>query len=113
MLKVSQSVFKSWPVLAPEAKGKFKVKELVVVEILKMLPEVPVEILVIILFKLMLEEERLWLPSVTTRELGVKVASLILPAMSKAVAEAVPATSRLKLGLAMPMPTLPFAVTAK
>ena len=44
LLKVSQSVPWSWPVLTPEAKGRFKVKVLLVRLALKIFPAVPVAI---------------------------------------------------------------------
>ena len=42
LLKVAQSAPVNWPVLLMEAKGRLMVKELVVVEMLKILPAVPV-----------------------------------------------------------------------
>ena len=44
LLKLSQSEDCNCPVLTEEAKGRLRVKALVVVEMLKILPEVPVEI---------------------------------------------------------------------
>ena len=49
MLKVSQSEAWSWPVLTAEEKGRLMVRELVEVEMLKMVPEVPVETVVMTL----------------------------------------------------------------
>lgn len=42
LLKVNQSAEDSWPVLLKEAVGRLRVMEVVVVAMLKMLPEVPV-----------------------------------------------------------------------
>ena len=49
MLKVVKSAACSWPVLTVEAKGRLIVKLLVLVEMLKILPVVPVETLVMTL----------------------------------------------------------------
>lgn len=49
LLKLRKSVAWSWPVLTMEAKGRFRVKELVEVEILKILPRVPVAIFIMTL----------------------------------------------------------------
>jgi hypothetical protein len=49
LLKVSQSAEASWPVFKAEAKGRFKVRELVDVEMLKIFPAVPVAIFVMTL----------------------------------------------------------------
>ena len=62
-------------------KGRFRVRELVVVEILKILPVVPVEMFWLsrILLMVRLEEARFLLASVMTREEAVRVARLTLP----------------------------------
>ena len=63
-----------------EAVGRLMTKALVLVVMLKMLPAVPVETLLIMLLTIKLElEERLLLASVVTKELAVKVATLTLP----------------------------------
>ena len=113
MLKVNQSVSDSWPVLTMEAVGRLMTKALpeplVEVEILKILPELPVETLLmiltgwlitkllvevemkkesppvevetlwIILLTIRLEELKFLLASVTTRVEAVRVARLRLP----------------------------------
>ncbi len=79
LLKITKSLPWSCPVFTPEAKGRFIVRELVEVEMLKMLPEVPVETLEIILLMLMLEEAKFLLESVTTKEEAVSVAMFTLP----------------------------------
>ena len=57
LLKVAQSEASSWPVLEMEEKGKLIVSELVEVEMLKILPAVPVETLVMtLLLKLIVVE---------------------------------------------------------
>jgi len=61
------------------AVGKLMVKLLVVVEMLKILPAVPVETLAMMLLMFKLEEAKFLLPSVMTKLLGVKVAMLTLP----------------------------------
>jgi len=83
LLKVVQSVFCNWPVLLMEAKGKFRVKELVVVEMLKILPAVPVEILVMTLPDKLMEVEvpikTCW-PPVMDRPLPtVKLPKVVVP----------------------------------
>ena len=54
LLNVKKSVACSWPVLLMEAKGRLITKALLEVEMLKMLPAVPVETFWIILLTLML-----------------------------------------------------------
>ena len=80
LLKVPQSVAWSWPVLTREAKGRLRVRELLEVEMLKMLPAVPVETLPIILLTTIPElEERFLEASVTTREEAVRVETFTFP----------------------------------
>ena len=65
--------------LTEEAKGMFMVKELVEVEMLKIVPVVPVEILEIMLLMFMADEDKFLLASVTTKLEGVRVATFTLP----------------------------------
>ena len=53
LLKVNQSADDSWPVLVILAVGRLTTKALVEVEMLKILPAVPVETLLIILLTVM------------------------------------------------------------
>ena len=106
------------------AMGRLITKELVVVLMLKILPEVPVETLEIILLTTrLLLEERFLLASVTTREFAVRVAKLKLPKestksrvvpeeedMEKGLIESEEVTVNLLLGVVVPMPTLPAAL---
>ena len=64
------------------AKGRLMTREFVDVEMLKMLPAVPVETVVIMLLMVRLEEARFLLASVTTKEEAVRVAMLTLPKLS-------------------------------
>jgi hypothetical protein len=81
LLKVNQSAAESSPVLVMLAVGRFKVRELVVVEMLKMFPAVPVEMFWLrrMLFRAKEEVFKLWLASVVTKELAVRVAMFKLP----------------------------------
>ena len=79
-----------------EAKGRFMVREFVVVLMLKMLPVVPVETLLIMLLTTIPEEDKFLLASVVTKLLAVKVAKLALPT-----------TERGATGVEVPKPTLP------
>jgi hypothetical protein len=62
-----------------EEVGRFMVRELVVVEMLKMLPAVPVETVAMMLARGKEATERFLLASVTTREEAVRVAMFMLP----------------------------------
>ena len=61
------------------AMGRLMTRALVEVVMLKMLPALPVETLLMMLLMLRLEEARFLLASVITRELAVRVAMLTLP----------------------------------
>src|SRR5207249_590365 len=113
------------PVLLMVEKGRLMTRELVVVEMLKMLPAVPVLTFWITLLMLMLEEAKFLEASVTTKELAVKVAMLTLfklvickatpeveatAKMGRLGLEEVPWTARVAMGEVVPMPTLPAAV---
>jgi len=83
-------------VLEMEANGKLIVRLFVVVLMLKMLPVVPVETLLIMLLTTIPEEAKFLLASVVTKLLAVKVAKLALPTTDKGA-----------IGVEVPKPTLP------
>ena len=129
LLKTSQSEEPKEPVAVMEATGMLIMSELVEVEILKMLPAVPVETFWMMLLTVMLEEDRFLEASVTTKEEAERVAMLRLP---KAVTlrmlapvevvrlkrlmealEALPAMANWARGVEVLIPTFPPAVTVK
>jgi hypothetical protein len=83
LLNVAQSVDSNWPVLLMLANGRFIVREFVVVEMLKMLPLVPVATLVMTLFPKVIWVEvpmRTFCPPAMDRpEPTVKLPSVVVP----------------------------------
>lgn len=113
--------------LATEAVGMFITRALVVVEMLKMLPEVEVETLLIMLATVMLVLDWRFLEaSVVTKEEAVRVAMLMLLLLvicrakipvedatrnkSKAGRVDVPCTIKLETSVVVPMATEPLAL---
>ena len=84
LLKVPQSTAESWPVLTREAIGRLITKELVEVEILKMVPVGPVETLATTLHERLKEVEvpmrTCWPPVTVRKELEeVREAKVLVP----------------------------------
>jgi len=84
LLKVNQSAEDSWPVVVMLAVGMLITRLLVEVVMLKILPAVPVETLLMLLTEPkpkeeVAMEERFLLASAKTSELAVKVEMLMLP----------------------------------
>ena len=83
LLKVKKSVPCNWPVLTALAKGRLRVRELLEVEILKMLPAVPVETVVITLEDREMEVEvpikTFWPPAIDRPEPTVKSPKVVVP----------------------------------
>ena len=129
LLNTNQSEEPKEPVAVMEATGMLITRELVLVVMLKMLPAVPVETFWMMLATVMLEEERFFEASVTTRELADKVAMLMLPravtvsipvpvedAKDKRLTvelEALPCIASWASGVVELIPTLPPAATVK
>ena len=134
MLKLKKSAAKSWPLLLMLALGRLMTRELVEVVMLKLLPAVPVETLLMLLTEPkpkeeVAMEERFLLASAKTKLLAVKVGMLMLPrAVTERIAlpveelrfnrlmealEALPAMESWASGVVVLMPMLPPAVTVK
>ena len=83
LLKVSQSEFWSWPVLMPLAKGRFNVRVLAPIEALKILPVVPVAMLVTTFGPRLICVEvpinTFWPPAMERLEPTVKEAKVLVP----------------------------------
>lgn len=85
LLKFNQSEDCSCPVLREEANGRLMVKELVEVEMLKMLPAVPVETLAMMLLDKLMEVEvpiKTFCPPLTVKRLvlaEVREANVLVP----------------------------------
>ena len=76
LLKLKKSEAESWPVLLMEEKGRLKTAELVEVEILKILPEVPVETFIITLLvtaRVEVPDRAMPVPAVSREEMSEKL----------------------------------------
>jgi hypothetical protein len=104
LLKLVQSPLCSWPVFTEDANGRLMVKELVVVEMLNMLPAVPVETLVMTLLDrvifVLVPIKTLWPPVMESPEPTVKEPSVVVPSPPLVTARGLVRVKLVKLGVA-------------
>lgn len=102
LLKLVQSVERSCPVAEREAKGKLIANEFVEVEMLKIVPEVPVETLVMTLLAkvifVLVPINTLWPPVMDKPEPTVKLPSVVVPRPPLVTARGLVRVREVKLG---------------